>query len=170
MPMDGFVRDLGPCVLLFDGQTYNTVGGATWSGEVVVKEIKRDDYGDVPVNKRTMGATSRVEANIVQPTWEQLEKVTPGGAVAGTMTTAFIVTNPVGMKLAGDSPKTLVVKPIIDGAPDTDEANWITFYNAAPRPVVEVPFNVDGQRVYHVVWDAFPNGSQKIYRIGPTPA
>ena len=148
-------RDLGPCALEFGGVSLGeTVGGCAFRFSQSVTPVKEDRYGESPIDEIYIGDSCELEANLTRQSLAQIAAALPGASGSGTAGNQMVVRNIVG-RSAYDNALTLVVKPIVEGVDGTDTTEYLTIFKASPRPDYDVPYSVDGQRVYKTIFRGF---------------
>lgn len=161
------IYDLGPCEVVFNGTSLGkTHGDVVFKYNIESRDIKEDQAGVTPVDAVLVGGVCECTVPMTRSTLAQLAAAIPGAS----LTTANLLesNNPVGVSrydLAGS----LVLKPIVNNAATTDQTRWLTIHKAHPSPNFEVVFNNEGQRVFNVMFKAFPNQSTpigSIWRMG----
>lgn len=172
--IENFSRDLGPAVINWDPSgvdedLYPTFGSIVMTSNTAdqVRDVMEDGHGDAPVDAVPMGRIVTVEADFTRLTLLQLAMVIPGSA--GDADT-LAVPNIAGCAVYDDA-KQMIIKPLCDGdtiSADTDE--WTTFFKAYPFEAVELNYNKDDQRIYHVTFKIFPDDTSgnvgELYRFG----
>lgn len=153
------MRDLGPCQVVFNGVDLGkTMGGVIFRHTEESRPVVEDQSGVTEVDLIKVGATCEVEVPLTRVSLGQLAVVTGGATYTGTRLRVAV---PVGISLLSLA-KTLVLKPYIDGEATTDSTKWLTIYKAYARADYEVVFNNEGQRIYKVVFKAFPDSSNLV--------
>lgn len=147
--------ELGPCQVVFDSEDIGkTLGGVIAKFSDDTQDLKSDQYGSSAEDTIITGSNAEIEVPLAEIDFSKiafaLNKTVFGtnAGVAGT--------NSVGTSLKAKG-KELILKKYVDGAPSTDEADWITFPLAAPKSDVELSFNAEDQRVLKVTFKAFPS-------------
>jgi hypothetical protein len=165
--MEGTLRDLGPCALIFNNIDLGpTLGDVTFKYTTESVDIKEDQKGKTPIDSIFVGQITELTAPLTRAQLATLASVLPG-ATLSSASTLRVSTN-VGESMY-DNAYALIVKPIIEGVISTDKTNWLTILKAAPSADMEVVYNVDGQRVYKAIFKAFPSQATpigEIWRIG----
>ncbi len=175
MGATGPIRDLGPCEVWY-GETPakigETFGDVTFTFKTATREIKEDVKGISPVDKIPMGIeTCQIKVPFTRLTLEKLAGVIPGAKYTKGVSTApdtMTVSAQVGTSSA-DNAKELILKPIVDGVVSTKTGEWLHILKAYPSEAdIEVTYNTEGQRVFTVLFDGFPDATSGVYwRIGP---
>jgi len=173
----GPLRDLGPCEVWYGSTPAKigpTFGDVVFTFKTATRAIKEDEKGISPVDKITMGIeTCQVKVPFTRLTLGKLADVVPGAKFTqGTSTPPapdiMAVSSEVGTSSA-DNGKELILKPIVAGVVSTDSGEWLHLLNAYPSDAdMEITYNTEGQRVYTVNFDGFPEATTGVYwRIGP---
>lgn len=159
-------NDLGPCEVTYNGTVIgyteqNTEGGmhggARWRLNVGSKPTFRDKKGDNPHDEIVTGVTMEIEANFAGLNHTQVAAIIPGANLVdlgGGKTRVAIKTAVVGTSMR-DNAKALILKPLVNGSPSTDETDWVRATLAYPVPQFEVPFDMENQRVFPVLFKIF---------------
>lgn len=155
-------RDLGPCAVIFDSVDLGaTFGGVIFRHTEESNPVKEDQQGNTSVDELKVGVTCEIEVPLTRSSLGQLSKVIGNSTYTGSKLQVGVV---VGESLL-EKAKVLILKPIIDSVVSTDESTWLTVYKAYPKVDLEVNYNFDNQRVYKVIFKAFPD-SGKLWKIG----
>jgi hypothetical protein len=157
------LRDLGPCSVIFDSVDLGaTQGGVTFRHTESGKTVNEDQHGVTPVDEIKTGATCSVEVPLTRTSLGQLAKVVGASSYTGTR---LRVKNATGISLL-DNAKVLILKPIVNGVTSTDSSNWLTIQKAYAKADFEVSYGNENQRIYKVVFTAFPDANNELWRIG----
>lgn len=160
--MSSPIKDLGPCEVNFDGVSLGaTMGGVIFRHTEESRPVREDQQGVTNVDELKVGASCEIEVPLTRTSLGQLSKVIGNSTYTGTKLEVGVV---VGESLL-DHAKVLILKPIIDSVVSTDERTWLTVYKAYPRADLELTYNYENQRVYKVIFKAFPDGT-KFWKIG----
>jgi len=165
--MGGVIKDLGPCQVLFDNVDIGpTFGDVIFRDTVEERPIQEDQKGTTEVDGVFVGRTVEVEAPLSRSSIAKLASVVPGATSgSGKLTVANIV----GKERFANA-KELVLKPIVDGSPSTDDTTWLTVFKASPRTELELIYNNEGQRVYKVIFKGYPDDTSgnvdNMWKIG----
>ena len=161
--MAGILRDKGPACITFDSVVFPAIFNEV-NLKVELKEspVTISGHGETPVDSVDMGYTVELETMFTQETLAQLAELFPGAVVAATAAT---ITNRVGNPLATDA-KELIIKPLIDNVPSTDDTEWITIFLAFPIPKAEIKYDNETQRGTLVSWKIFPNATGQLLKFG----
>jgi hypothetical protein len=151
------VKDLGPCGLVFDNVDLgSTFGGVKFKLTTESKPVNEDQAGVTEVDGIELGFSDcSVEAMLTRSSLAVLSKVIKGSTYVGNK---LSIRNRVGSAMY-ENAALLIIKPMIDGAVSTDSKTWINIPKAYPRVDMEVIFDSAGQRVYKVVFKAFPDAA-----------
>ncbi len=160
--MSSPIKDLGPCEVNFDGVSLGaTMGGVIFRHTEESRPVREDQQGVTNVDELKVGVSCEIEVPLTRSSLGQLSKVIGNSTYTGTKLEVGVV---VGESLL-DHAKVLILKPIIDSVVSTDERTWLTVYKAYPRADLELTYNYENQRVYKVIFKAFPDGT-KFWKIG----
>jgi hypothetical protein len=161
--MSSPIKDLGPCAVIFDGVTLGaTMGGVIFRHTEESRPVREDQQGVTNVDELKVGASCECEVPLTRSSLGQLSKVIGNATYTGTKLEVGVV---VGESLL-DLAKTLILKPIINSVVSTDESTWLTIYKAYPRADLELTYNYETQRVYKVIFKAFPDTLGRFWKIG----
>jgi len=148
------IKDLGPCQVEWGGvRLGKSHGNVIFRYSEQEKDVFEDGQGDAPVDSILMGATCEVEVPLTRLTLAQLAKVIGDGTVLSTNLT---MVNPVGVSQY-DKAEELILKPIVDSTPSVTESQYLSVFKASPRVDAEITYGRDGQRVFKVIFKAYPN-------------
>lgn len=163
------IRDIGSAELTFDsGGTPQVLtpsfGGIKITDTLETAEVKEDGQGDAPVGNVTKGRIVKIEFPATRSTIAQLTTLLFGSAV--TTTNELVVSNDVGNDLS-DSAVEVLIKPLINNAPSTVEAEWIHIPKCSP-PIekFELTFDNENQRVFMCEMQAYPDASGVLINYG----
>lgn len=160
--MSSPIKDLGPCEVNFDGVSLGaTMGGVIFRHTEESRPVREDQQGVTNVDELKVGVSCEIEVPLTRSSLGQLSKVIGNSTYTGTKLEVGVV---VGESLL-DHAKVLILKPIIDSVVSTDERTWLTVYKAYPRADLELTYNYENQRVYKVIFKAFPDNG-KLWKIG----
>ena len=160
--MSSPIKDLGPCEVNFDGVSLGaTMGGVIFRHTEESRPVREDQQGVTNVDELKVGASCEIEVPLTRSSLGQLSKVIGNSTYTGTKLEVGVV---VGESLLTHA-KVLILKPIIDSVVSTDSSTWLTVYKAYPRADLELTYNYENQRVYKVIFKAFPDGT-KFWKIG----
>ena len=166
------MRDIGPCSLNWKGADLGeSLGDVMFRPGYNFAQVKENSKGDDSVDEILIGMPVELECPLTRFTMAILASVTPGASGSGTSGDTVTVRNAVGLSLY-DIAGLMVVKPIVNGVASTDSSEWLYCFKAAPKPQPELVYNVDGQRVYLIVFKVFPVQAGAVhagdyYRWGP---
>jgi hypothetical protein len=159
------LKDLGPCQVVFDDVDLGaTNGGVSFRYTEESKPVNEDQKGVTNVDEIKSGFSAcEVEAPLTRSTLTRLAKVIGGSTYTGTK---LNVNNQVGVSMY-DNAAELILKPIINNVPSTDESDWLIIPKAYPKVDFDISFSVDGQRVYKVMFKGFPHATTGLtWKIG----
>jgi len=160
--MSSPIKDLGPCEVNFDGVSLGaTMGGVIFRHTEESRPVREDQQGVTNVDELKVGVSCEIEVPLTRSSLGQLSKVIGNSTYTGTKLEVGVV---VGESLL-DHAKVLILKPIIDSVVSTDPSTWLTVYKAYPRADLELTYNYENQRVYKVIFKAFPDNG-KLWKIG----
>lgn len=158
-------RDIGPTEVSWGGvvigKTQTNPSGGTQGGTRVritteVADSFRDHSGVQKHDSIVTGTMVEVEANFAGLDVDQMATLLPGATVQnmGGGEKKLDIKSAVGLSLR-DNAQELILKPLDDGIPTTDETQWIHFPQAHPRPNVDFAFNLQDQKIFAVMFDVF---------------
>ena len=149
--MEGPLKDLGPCAVIYNSQDLGpTFGGVVFKHSVESRMIKEDQQGTYEVDGIVVGGSCEVTVPLTRTTLAKLGTVIPGADVSDD---ELIARSASGQSML-DNAHELILKPIEDGVATSDQTKWLTLPKAYPVPDLELPFDNEGQRVYRVVFKA----------------
>jgi len=170
--MPAQIKDLGPCVVVWDPDGDNisfqkTFGGVTFRYEELRAGIKEDQQGETDVDEVKTGVTNpELEVPLTREEVANLEYCF-GNASAGASN--LKVSNPVGGAVFADA-KEVIVKPIVDGVVSVTASEWLHIHRAYPRINMELAYDNSGQRVFNTIFKGFPDDASgqvnEMFRIG----
>lgn len=157
--------DIGPCEVWAGTsvaaavKAFDTKGGLNLTFVEEYVKSTMDKTGNWARRKVVTGGESKATGAAGEATIAQLATLSGQAADAGG--TRLALKARAGTDLRA-SAKVYIYKPIIDGVVSTDDADW--FYHPAGTMEVnwDVPFNVDGQRVYGFVIEGHPVTADEI--------
>ena len=150
------VKDLGPCLAEYDGASiWRSLGSVTLKSEATFVDIKENQHGNAPVDAVLTGRVATIDVPMARSTLEQLAAVLPGTTLVRTELTFH---NPVGGNMF-DSALELILKPMTDQVASAVNTEWITAFAAFPVETMEMPFDVENQRVIMVTFKLFPSAT-----------
>lgn len=159
------IKDLGPCTITWDGVDLGkSFGGVVFRDGMTKQAVMEDQLGTTPVDHIITGRQCSVDVPMSRTTLAQLAKVMPGASSGGSFVRVRNLTGIACASLA----KKLVLAPLVDGSASSDK---LTIFLAYPTPEIELTFNNESQRVYKVVFNAYPDqtAGNRMYQIGGTP-
>ena len=160
--MASFNRDLGSCVVIWDGRSVDgapvifskTFGGVFFRYEELRAAIKRDQAGETDVDEVTTGVVNpEVEVPMTQ---EENTKLVECFANSEVVAGALRISNPVGVAIYPYT-RQVIVKPIDNGVISTTESEWVYLHRAFPRITMEQAYDNSGQRVTKTIFKGFPD-------------
>lgn len=160
-------RNLGPCVVIWDpvrpgrpaGVAANVTfdksnGGVFFRYEELQAPIKRDQAGLTHVSDVTTGVVNpEVELPLSEEEVAKLDAVFANSVVGANY---LRVKNPVGVDVYPFSMQ-LIVKPIVNGAISTTQAEWLYLHRAFPRVTMENAYDSEGQRGVKTIFKGYPD-------------
>lgn len=159
-----FLNDLGPAEITYKGSVWgktsdNPEGGT--HGGIIVKydatsvDTMRDAEGNNPHDSIFVGQNFSVDANLAGMSLTQLKDMFPNASLVGAgPSKKLVIGNPVGKSMRANA-GVLIIKPIIDGEATDDQTLWIVFDLAFPIAAMEVPFDLENQKVTKVTFKIF---------------
>ena len=150
-----FLRDLGPCEVLWNGSVVGvTYGGVKVKVDDQDAEIKEDGTGVIPVDAVFTGRKiSDIEVPITRFTLDQLDAIFHGAAISGN---TLVISNVVGESMY-DSSQPLILKPLINDVASVDATEWIELYKTFPTAKIELSYDNQNQRVAKFGFRVFPS-------------
>jgi hypothetical protein len=162
---------LGACSIVFNSVDLgHTKGGVTFKIERELSEVTVDKYGSTPVDMVLTGQKATIEVNLAESQVANLNVAVPeGDYVTGTAGSRLNLGTEAGYSLRDDAAQ-LTLHPAENAAGDL--TGDIVFYKAVSTDSVELPFEIDNQRVFKVTFTAlvdetFGNG-RRLGHIGLT--
>lgn len=160
--MEGPIKDLGPCAIVFDSVDLGpSFGGVIFKHNVESRMIREDQQGTYDVDGLVVGGACEVTVPLTRTTLAKLGSVIPGADVSSE---ELIAGSAAGTSML-ENAKELILKPIVDGVATTDQSKWLTIPKAFPVPDLELPFDNEAQRVYRVVFKALL-ANNVLFKIG----
>lgn len=169
-------KDLGPCVVIWDGRSIDgapvtfskTFGGVFFRYEELRAEVKRDQAGETAVDEVTIGVVNpELEVPLTQ---EQIDKLVECFANSVVAANSLRVSNPVGEAIYPYS-RQVIVKPIVNGIISTTSTEWIYIHRAFPRITMEQAYDNSAQRCVKVLFKGFPDDNSPwvnhLWQYGP---
>ncbi len=157
------IKDLGPCAVIFDGVDLgSTQGGVIFRHTESSKEVNTDQLGSTPADLIKTGAQCSIEVPLTRTSLGQLAKVVGSSSYTGSRLRVKIAT---GISLL-DNAKVLILKPIENGVTSIDSSRWLTVQKAYAKADFEIAYGNENQRIYKVVFTAFPDANNELWRIG----
>ena len=168
MPV-GPLRDLAPCAIDWSGSAITSVKeGAIFKTEFDFADIFEAEHGKCAVDAIYTGISMcTFEAPMTRLTYANLAKLIPGASNSGGESGNVKVWNKnVGTSLYTGAQE-LIVKRIVAGVADTVQQYWLHFPKAAMVPRFDIPYNLDEQAGFLVVFKCFPDATSKLlWHIG----
>jgi len=173
-------KDLGPCVVVWDGRRidgtpvefHKTFGGVFFRYEELQAPIKRDQMGETETSGVTTGVTNpELEVPLTQEECGRLQKCFANSVAGATGGNDYLkVSNPVGVDVFPFT-RQVIVKPISNGVVSVDEGEWLYIHRAFPRITMEQAYDNSGQRTVKVMFKGYPdvesNRIHEMWRYGP---
>lgn len=137
-----------------------------------VSDVQEEEWGDTPVDAVFMGSVCELDIPMARSTMLQLEKLLEHAGVINADVgedpiTKFKVKAGCAMYPNAED---IVLKPLCDNSPSTDEDEWILIYKCHPFREFELGFDRDGQRMHMVKFKVFPNADSgyegELYQVG----
>lgn len=148
-----FPNSMGPAELTYDGVVLgNTKGGINFRYSEETATATVDKTGDTPRAKVVTKAECMVTGALAESALSQLAKLV-GGSVTGS--TKLVLANRVGKDLV-TAAKTLIIKPIVDGAATADTTKWVYIPKSSVVPKFEVTYNLADQKVWAFEFEGHP--------------
>ena len=174
--MAGVNKDLGPCIVVWDGRTIDgaqvlftkTFGGVFFRYEELQAPIKRDQAGETHVDDVTIGVVNpELEVPMTQEEIQKLDECFANSEVAAN---SLRVKNPVGEAVYPYT-RQVIAKPIINGVVPNDPLTWLYIHRAFPRVTMEQAYDNSGQRTVKVIFKGYPDDNSPwvnhLWQYGP---
>lgn len=141
------VKVAGPCRITLNGVDMgHTLAGVTFTADRELTKVMVDKYGSTPVDYVLNGTEAKVEFQLAQTEFRQLDPAMPETSSydgAGTLDRVDIGGD-AGYSLRQDA-KVMVIHPL--RLADSDLSEDITLYRAVQVGPVALPLLLDGQKV-----------------------
>jgi hypothetical protein len=135
----------------------DTFGGARYKLGIETAPSLRDKHGSHPVDEIVIGTPVDFETDLAVGTLEQLADLMPGTTLGtGTVKKSLKFKSAVGYSLKANAGE-LIMKPIVDGVPTTDQSLWIKAPKAHPKINADIVRDNKTQSSYKVQWVTFPD-------------
>lgn len=162
--MATIIKELGPCVVIWDGRGIDpgtpvefnkSMGGVTFRYEELRAPIVRDQAGLTQVSEVTTGVTNpELEVPLSEIDVKKLDFVFMNSTAVPV--TSLKVRNPVGVDLFARA-RQVIAKPIFNGVVSLVQTEWLYLHRAIPRVAMEITYDNAGQRVHTVFFKGFPD-------------
>lgn len=151
-------KNVGPCHV-YKGDASPLLLGLSFGGIRVIAneevfEEKADISGNTSIGDHVIGQMASAEGAITAPTHEQLAAIF-GVTAEGSTTKGVPFDNRVGKNLMDDV-ELYTLRPIVDGAASTVEADWIHIPAGTLRPNVSLDMGVGNQKSWGFTIKAHP--------------
>ena len=170
--------DIGPCVVIWDYDMFN-VGTPTCLGPYLgtvslrmvdsVSDVQEEGYGDAPVDGVFAGTVMELDVPMARSTLDELlatigygsmgvKEYIPETAPFTPVADADVLKlkNMAGCAMY-ELAKAILIAPVCNNVPDTDESSWIMLFKCHPWRDFELTFDRSGQRIHMVKFKVFPN-------------
>ena len=170
----GPLGDVGPCQLNWAaGGTPTAIasiheGGATFRFAMGFTDVHEAEHGVTPVDAVFTGFEQvEFEAPFTRITYANLAIIIPGSTQSGGESgNVEVYCNRVGTPMY-DSAQELIVKRIVNGVVDTEQKHWLHLPKSYPVPQFDIPYTLDGQRAFMVLFKVFPDATSGLtWHIG----
>lgn len=171
MPI-GPLGDVGPCQIDWNSTAITSVmEAATFRYTMGFVDVKEAEHGVCAVDAVFQGTeVAEFECPLTRVTYGNLASLIPGATQSGGESGNIeVFSNRVGTSMY-DSAQELIVKRIIDGAVTAAQDNWLHIVKTYPVPQFDIPYNLDGQRAFMVLFKAFPDSTGLIWHVGDKSA
>jgi hypothetical protein len=165
----GPARDLGPCILAWGADTL----GPYWEEvrfkfDVRYAEVFESTFGAHAVDAVFTGVGEcELTVPFTRVTLAQLTALIAGASTSGS-SGVVVKDNMIGTTMY-DLSKPLFVKPIVAGVAVAN-GSWLRIDHAYPIPSFDIAYNNKDQRVYNVMFKAFPDATtRKTWGVGKVP-
>jgi len=159
-------KDLGPCVVIWDGRAIDagtpaggvvftkTFGGVFFRYEELQAPIQRDQAGLTHVDDVTTGVVNpELEVPLTQEEIGRLDKCFANSVVAAN---SLRVSNPVGEAIYTRA-RQVIVKPVVNGIISLVSTEWLYIHKAFPRITMEQAYDNTAQRCVKVIFKGYPD-------------
>lgn len=158
MAVDATKIALGPCDVKFN----NVDLGATKGGVVVnysqeFYTLTVDQNGSTPMAETVSGEKATIEVPLVEQDLQKLAALIPGAAYSAGQ---LLIGGGVGTNLL-DIAKTLELTP--KSGKTTDK---VCAPKAAPKPSIQATYGEQGERIYKIVFECYPDASGRMLKLG----
>lgn len=154
---------MGPCSLNYLGvDVGNTLGGVKVTVTRKLTDLKVDKYGDSPVDKVLTDVQMKIATKVAEPVVSLLYEAMPEGAYnTGAKGNQLGVAAGEGESMRNmvtqgvqepDAAGLLILHPLSKATNDTSED--VAMYLAVPTSSPEVNYEVSGQRVFNLDFEA----------------
>lgn len=164
--MSAVWKDIGPAEITYNGVVLGetvanpeggTHGGCRFRLMQEHRQSFRDKKGTNPYDEIIVGTKAEIMSNLTGMSIDQLAQAVPGSTLTdGPTSKRLDIKSGVGYSLR-DNAAAIILKPLINGVATADQTQWIQASLAHPKPDFDVPFDMEGQRVYPVTFAIFDN-------------
>jgi len=156
----GPLGDIGPCQIYWGAAITSVLEGATFRFNMTYSDVKEAEHGDAPVDAVFRGYDAcEFECPMTRITYAHLASLIPGASQSGGESGNIqVFSNRVGATMY-DSAAELIVKRLVNGVVDTEQKYWLHIPKAYPVPQFDIPYNLDGQRAFMVLFKGFPDAT-----------
>lgn len=163
--------------LIFDPDGDNVeltpyLGELTFNSEQGKEDILQSGFGKTPVDARTSGkVTNTVTFGATRPALDRILNLIYGAVVgSATASVEAVVGNKSGNSLYAGAKK-VYIKPLEDDEPNSDDSTWMVIFKCAkPVESLALPYSVDGQQIFPVTMQFFPDRDTgvvgQLYKFG----
>ena len=153
--------DIGPCVVIWDyegtpiclGPYLGTVS-LTWVDSV--SDVQEEGYGDAPVDAVFAGSVVELSVPMTRNTLSELANSIGYGSMGSLTGNVLTMYNMAGCDMY-ELAKQIIIAPVCNNVPDSDEHSWIQLYKCHPYRDFELVFDRSGQRIHMCKFKVFPN-------------
>lgn len=162
---------MGVCSISFGGNDVgHTLGGVKIQITRKLTDLKADKYGDSPIDKVLTDVELKVTAKVAEPVIANIQKTLPEGDYQiGAAGSRLGIAAGEGASMRAYAQQ-LVLHPYSKAASDFSED--FTVYLAVPVASPTVNYDVAGQRVFDIEFDALVSESfvagRRLGHMGPT--
>ena len=160
MSVLGPLGDVGQCQIYFGAAITSVKEGATFRFSQGYSPVKDAENGNAEVDGVLTGVELvEFECPLTRITYANLSRLIPGSSYSGATTSGGIIARTlgiVGTTMYANATE-LIVKRLVAGVVDTDKSKWLHIPKAYPIPQFDVPYTIDGQRGFMVLFKGFPD-------------
>lgn len=159
------IGDIGPCEIEWGYGESDAITLAPFLGTVTlkmtdsIKDVQEEAFGEAAVDAVFTGATMELDVPMTRSTLDQLEMVLHGIQTSGHV---LAINGFVGCSMYEDA-RAMVIKPVCDNVPSTDDTEWTLIYKTYPFRKFELAWDRSTQRVHLVGFKIFISQESATY-------